>query len=337
MGGLFRPVNDNAAAELMQAAWSAGIRFFDTAPLYGFGASERRMGDFLRTKPRDQFVLSTKAGRLLVPASGRHPERAFYKTPMPFEPKFDYSYDGVSRSFENSMHRLGLSRVDVLLMHDIGAATHGDREHARWMKTAMTGGYRAMDELRRAGVVRAIGLGVNEWEVCEEAMKSGRWDFFLLAGRHTLLEQTAMETFLPQCAKHGAKVIAGGVFNSGALAGGRTYNYKSMPENVRRRVALLKKTCAAYGVPLPAAALRFPSAHPVVASVLIGARNAKELRQNIAWRKAKIPAALWDDLKEAGLIRPDAPTPSVPSGPSGATGRSGSAGSRLRKGGSRAG
>ena len=310
LGGLFRSaVSAEQGAELMSAAWRGGIRFFDTAPLYGFGASERIMGDFLRRKPRAEFILSTKAGRLLVPATGRHPERANFNTPMPFEPLFDYSYDGVMRSFEHSLHRLGLDRMDLLLMHDIGKVTHGARAHPGMMKTAMRGGFRAMDELRRAKAVRAVGLGVNEWEVCEEAMERGRFDCFLLAGRYTLLEQESLNSFLPKCVRAGAKIIIGGAFNSGALVGRARYNYRPAPPEIRRRVALLRKACAGREVNLAAAALQFPLAHPAVASVLIGARDAGELRQNLALFKTPIPVQLWDDLKSAGLLHPDAPTP----------------------------
>ena len=310
LGGLFRrAVSAGDGMELMRAAWGAGLRFFDTAPLYGFGASERLMGDFLRQKPRNQFILSTKAGRLLVPASGKHPERANFKTAMPFEPAFDYSYDGVMRSFEHSLHRLGLDRVDILLMHDIGAMTHGPRAHPRLMKTAMQGGFRAMDELRRAKVVRAIGLGVNEWQVCQQAMEHGRFDCFLLAGRHTLLEQTALDSFLPKCLRAGAKVIAGGVFNSGALVGRARYNYAPAPPDIRKRVAKLRKICDAHRVHLPAAALQFPLAHPAVASILLGAANADELRKNIKLFKTPIPPEFWDNLKSANLLHPKAPTP----------------------------
>ena len=296
----------------MRAAWRAGMRLFDTAPLYGFGGSERIMGDFLRAKPRDAFILSTKAGRLLVPATGRHPESANFKTAMPFEPAFDYSYDGVMRSFEHSLQRLGLDRIDILFMHDIGRMTHGARRHARLMKTAMGGGYRAMDELRADGVVGAIGLGVNEWEVCEEAMRHGRFDCFLLAGRYTLLEQEALDSFLPKCDRAGVRILIGGVFNSGALVGRAKYNYGPLPPAIRRRVARLRKVCADHGVDIAAAALRFPLAHPTVVSVLIGARTAAELRQNLKLFKARIPLQLWDDLKAAGLVHADAPTPERP-------------------------
>ena len=313
LGGLFRrAVSNPDGAELMRAAWRGGIRFFDTAPLYGFGASERIMGDFLRQKPRREFILSTKAGRLLVPATGRHPEAANFQTAMPFEPKFDYSYDGVMRSFEHSAHRLGLDQIDILLMHDIGAMTHGARAHPRLMKTAMQGGFRAMDELRRAKVVRAIGLGVNEWQVCEEAMKHGRFDCFLLAGRYTLLEQESLNSFLPKCVRGGVKIIIGGAFNSGALVGRGKYNYAPAPPEIRKRVSKLRKICAAHRVDIAAAALQFPLAHPAVASLLIGARGADELRKNLALSKVRIPPRLWSDLKANGLLRPDAPTPARP-------------------------
>ena len=313
MGNLFRAVGDSEARAALAAAWDCGVRYFDTAPLYGFGLSERRIGGFLRERPRDAFVVSTKVGRVLHACAGFHEERRYYKRAGAFKPVFDYSHAGVMRSYEDSLQRLGLTRVDILLMHDIGALTHGSAAHRGLMPLAMDGGYKAMDELRRAGEVRALGLGVNEWQVCEEAMDCGDFDCFLLAGRYTLLEQEALCSFLPRCARAGVAVIAGGVFNSGILAAasaaGAHYNYEPAPPAIAARARRIAEICAAHQTPPAAAALQFPLAHPAVTAVIPGARSAGEVRQNAALMKTPIPPALWDDLRTAELLRPDAPTP----------------------------
>lgn len=314
LGNLFRPVPDDEARTLVDAVWDAGFRYVDTAPFYGFGLSERRIGDALRGRPRGEFLLSTKVGRLLVPDAADHPDRAYYKSPMPFRPVYDYSYDGVMRSFEHSLQRLGLDRIDILLMHDIGRVTHGDR-HDAMFADAMSGGVRAMTELRAAGAVGAIGLGVNEWQVCEAAMDHADWDCFLLAGRYSLLEQTALDSFLPRCERFGVSLIVGGAFNSGILATGAVpgarYNYDPAPPEILDRVRRIEAVCAAQGVRLAAAALAFPLTHPAVACVIPGMARREELAANLELLGTSIPAALWSDLKSAGLIRPDAPTPSA--------------------------
>jgi D-threo-aldose 1-dehydrogenase len=314
LGNLYAPLSDRQAGETLEAAWAAGIRFFDTAPFYGFGLSERRFGDALRSRQCDDFVLSTKAGRLLqpLPAHKVAPARHAYHSSMPFEPVYDYSYDGVMRSFEHSLQRLGLARIDILLLHDIGRLTHG-ADHNDKFTCAMEGGLRALDELRRAGAVSAIGLGVNECEVCEAALEHGDIDVFLLAGRYTLLEQGALDSLLPKCERRGTRLIIGGPYNSGILAQGTSgeatlyYNYASAPSDIITRVRRLENLCADHCVPLPAAALQFPLLHPFVACVLPGARNAAEVLQNAALFSTRIPQALWSDLKSAGLLHPDAP------------------------------
>lgn len=312
LGNLFRTVPRADAEALLEAVWAAGFRFFDTAPFYGFGLSERRLGDVLRDKPRGDFVLSTKVGRVLKPNPGDHPARADYVGALPFEPVYDYSYDGVMRSFEHSLQRLGLDRVDVVLMHDIGRVTHGDA-HEETFRVAMDGGARAMDELRRSGAVSAIGLGVNEWQVCEAAMDHLDWDCFLLAGRYTLLEQEALASFLPRCEKAGASIVVGGAFNSGILATGPVpgarYDYAPASAEILERVGRIEAVCRRHGVALPAAALAFPLTHPAVACVIPGMASPRELDANLALLAAAIPSALWADLKAEGLMRPDAPTP----------------------------
>lgn len=311
LGNLFTPVAEDAARQAVEAAYAAGIRYFDTAPLYGHGLSERRLGGVLGGVPRESFVLSTKVGRLLEP--GRPAAGAYVEVP-PYAIRFDYSYDGALRSVEASLARLGLDRADILYIHDIDGATHGPEGREARFREAMTGAYRALDRLRGEGVVGAIGLGVNEWEVCQRSAEAADLDCFLLAGRYSLLEQEALETFLPLCARRGLGVIVGGPFNSGILATGAVpgawYDYKPAPPPILERTRRLERVCASHGVPLAAAALRFPLFHPAVASVIPGARSAAEVEQNLALLAHPIPASLWRDLKAEGLLRPDAPTPS---------------------------
>ena len=318
LGNLYAPLADDEAHAVLDAGWDAGIRYFDTAPLYGFGLSERRFGERLKREKRDDFVLSTKAGRLLRPTTefGEGLNRQSYYSPMPFDTVYDYSYDGVMRSFADSLARLQLKRIDILLLHDIGRLTHGNA-HENHFRLAMTGGYRALDELRRNGDVGAIGLGVNECEVCEEALEHGDFDVFLLAGRYTLLEQGALDILLPKCAARGASLIIGGPYNSGILAQGTKaggtlyYDYAPAPENIIERVRRIEEICAAHKVALAAAALQFPLKHPQVSCVLPGARSAEEVRRNAALFQTAIPDALWRDLKTSGCLRADAPIENV--------------------------
>ena len=238
-GNLMRPMSDDDARATLRAAWDSGFRYFDSAPVYGFGLSERRVGEAFRTLPREQAAISTKVGRLLRPDPTWHPFRKMFIDASPFRPDYDYSYDGVMRSYEDSRQRLGLERVDILYMHDISAETHGDALPSLF-RTAMDGGYRAMDELRRNGDVKAIGLGVNEWEACDAAMDHGKWDVFLLAGRYTLLEQGPLDTFLPRCQRENVSVVIGAPLNSGILASGAvegaTYNYELPSPEIFARV-----------------------------------------------------------------------------------------------------
>ncbi len=307
LGGSRVSVSRAEAEAIVRAAWDAGVRYVDAAPYYGFGQAERAVGDALRGEPRDQWVLSTKVGRLLRPrtasASGEQPRHA-----MPFDPVYDYSYDGIMRSFEDSLQRLGLARIDILYVHDIGAYQHG-AAHPALMRTLRESGYRALEELRRAGVVRAIGIGVNEREVLLEALEWGSWDAFLLAGRYTLLEQAPLDDLLPKCLAAGTSIVVGGPLNSGILAGRDTWNYRAAPPEVMARVAAIGAVCERHGVALAAAALQFPLAHPAVAAIIPGPRSADEFRANLALLRRPIPPALWQELRGAGLLHPDAPTP----------------------------
>ena len=307
LGNLLGIVSDADARAAVTCAWDNGCRLFDTAPFYGYGLAERRLGDVLREHPRGEFVLSTKVGRLLKP--GAHLRTSgHYQSPLPFHDVFDYSYDAVMRSIELSLQRLGLERIDIALFHDLGRVQHGDH-HAGFMRQAMEGGYRALEELRGGGAVCAIGIGVNEREVLLEAMEWGQWDAFLLAGRYTLLEQAPLDDLLPKCAAAGTSIVVGGPLNSGILAGRDTWNYNLAPPEVVERVKAIGAICDAHRVPLPAAALQFPLAHPAVAAIIPGPRNADEFRANLGLLRHPIPPALWTDLKQAGLLHPDAPVP----------------------------
>jgi D-threo-aldose 1-dehydrogenase len=315
LGNLFRPISERSAQDTLDRAWRAGIRYFDTAPLYGFGLSETRLNHFLRGKKRDDYILSTKVGRRLTACAPA--ERTgigkFFETPSRRE-TYDYGYDGVMRSFEDSLERLGVDRIDILFVHDIDVANHGS-EAARDAKVTefMAGGYRALTRLRDEKVVKAIGAGVNEWQVCEMLTNRGAFDIFLLAGRYTLLEQEAMNSFLPLCEKNKIGIIIGGPYNSGVLARGpkkgATYDYDKAPNKILDRVKQLDGVCRAHGVKLPEAALQFPLYHPQVLSVIPGAAALKEMNANIEFLKRKIPGALWQDLKSRGLLHPQAPTP----------------------------
>lgn len=314
LGNMHRVLDEAEARATVRAAWSLGLRLFDTAPLYGHGLSERRIGDALRGEDRKTFLLSTKVGRLLEPcAPGDEDSGIFLETPHD-RIVYDYSRDGVLRSFEASQKRLGLERIDILLVHDIDAPTHGSAERSdRHIRALIDGGgWRALDELRAAGVVGAIGAGLNEWALCERLLGLVDPDLFLLAGRYTLLEQTALDSFLPACSARGVGVVIGGPFNSGVLAtgpvSGATYNYAPAPPWVLDRTKALQALCRRHGVSLAQAALHFPFGHPAVVSVIPGGQTPGEVRRNVATLGQPVPAALWSDLKAVGLLRADAPT-----------------------------
>lgn len=308
MGGSRIPVIREEGEKMVRAAWDAGVRYVDTAPFYGVGAAEHRVGDALRGEQRDAWVLSTKVGRLLRP--GTNPAAADGRlAPMPFHVVYDYSHDGIMRSVEDSYQRLGLDRIDILYVHDIGEYQHGKEANAHHFKTLRDSGYKALEELRRTGVVSAIGIGVNEKEVLIEALKFGDWDAFLLAGRYTLLEQGPLDDLLPMCSARGTSIVVGGPLNSGILAGRDTWNYAAAPPEVVERVNRIRAVCDAHNVPLPAAALQFPLAHPAVCAIIPGPRSAAEFAENLNLLTMQIPAALWADLRQAQLLHPEAPTP----------------------------
>ena len=315
LGNLYRAISDDESAAVLDEAWETGCRYFDTAPLYGFGLAETRMNRFLRSKKRDDYVLSTKVGRLLEVCAPE--DRAgigkFFDTPSRRE-IYDYSYDGVMRSFEFSLERLGVDRVDILYAHDIDVFNHGSREacDAR-IDELMRGGYYALLSLRDQGVIKAFGVGMNEWQPAQTMAERGDFDIFLLAGRYTLLEQEALETFLPLCVKRDVGIILGGPYNSGILATGPVegarYNYAPAPAEILDKVRKMEAVCASHDTPLIAAALQFVLGHPAVRTVIPGGANAKELESNVALLERPIPDMLWQDLRREGLIRPDAPLP----------------------------
>jgi D-threo-aldose 1-dehydrogenase len=286
LGGLFDAVDEDTALATVERAWERGIRFFDTAPLYGHGLSERRLGRALAGRPRDEYVLATKVGRLLRAGAPRDPDRAIWHEPPALEPVFDYSYDGALRSLEESLERLGLERVDVLHIHD---AEHRQEE-------ALAGAYRALDRLRAEATIRAVGAGLNFPEPLVRFAREADFDCFLVAGRFTLLDRTALPELLPLCFELGIAVIVGGVFNSGVLAGGTTFDYRPAPPEILERVRRLDETCTRHGVPLAAAALQFPLRHSAVTSLLLGARSAAELDESLDLLELEIPDDLWAEL-----------------------------------------
>ena len=288
LGNLFVAVSDEEAHRTVEAAWNAGMRFFDTAPLYGHGLAEQRLGHVLRTKPRHEFVLATKVGRLLRAGGPPEPGQSFVDVP-PVNPVFDFSYDGVMRSVEESLVRLGLDRIDVLHIHD------PDNHHDE----ALSGAYRALDRLRSDATIGAVGAGMNQVEMLARFAREADFDCFLVAGRYTLLDRTAAGELLPLCMERGIGVIAGGVFNSGILANprpGGTFNYAAAPPEVVARAHRLADTCESHGVELKAAALQFPLRHPAVATVLTGCRSAAEVEENVRLFRAPVPEELWKEL-----------------------------------------
>ena len=315
IGNLFRAVSNDDAQAVLQAGWDMGIRYFDTAPLYGLGLSETRLNPFLRDKPRQDYVISSKVGRLLRPCRpGENHDGIgkWFEVPNRRE-VYDYSYDGALRSLDFTLERTGLDRIDIVFAHDLDVFTHGSEAAALARREDfMAGGYKALLSLRDQGVIRAIGAGVNEWQACQWLTERGDFDLFLLAGRYTLLEQEALTSFLPLALTRGIGVVIGGPYNSGILATGArpgaVYDYATAPEGVMAKVARIEAVCAAHGVRLVDAAFQFPLRHPAVVSVIPGGQTVAEMAANARAAEAVIPAALWTDLKAAGLLRDDAPT-----------------------------
>lgn len=315
IGNLFKAIPESEAQAMLNGAWEHGIRLFDTAPAYGNGLSELRCGHALRQRPRDEFILSTKVGRLLKPAREPFDSGRCVDVP-PFKLVLDYGYDATMRSVEDSLQRLGMSRIDIALVHDVDTPNFGPEMQKVYFRTAMDGAYRALADLRSQGAITAIGLGVNEWQACYDALGHGDFDCFLLAGRYTLLEQEPIEKFLPLCIRRQVSLLIGGVYNGGILATGpgeaAKYNYKPAPRSIQERTARIQAVCERFDVPLAAAALQFPLGHSAVASVLLGTRHVHQLEQNVRWSRVGIPAELWAELKHEGLLHPEAPVPGEP-------------------------
>lgn len=308
LGNMFEKATDKNAEATLIAAWDTGIRYFDTAPEYGPGISEHRFGHVLRTYPRDEFVLSTKVGRLLRADASKGGQHGPFVARLPFRVDYDYTADGVRRSLEDSLQRLGMARIDIAYVHDCAEDAHGDR----WLEvfdTAMKGAAPALTRLRDEGVIRAWGLGVNRVEPCIMALERADPDVFLLAGRYSLLNQPALDELFPRCAERGVHVVVGGPYNSGLIAGGETFEYqKASPDQVgaRDRLAAIANR---HGVDLRAAALQFCAAHPVVASVIPGTKSPERVYQNVELMRQLIPAAFWQELKHDGVLPENAPTP----------------------------
>lgn len=313
LGNLYRAISDDDADAILAAAWDGGVRHFDTAPLYGLGLSETRLNRFLRGKPRDTYVLSTKVGRLLRVTSpeARDGFGKWFDVPARTE-VMDYTYDAVMRSVEFSLERLGVDRVDILYAHSLDAFDLGSEARvAEKRDELMASGYRALVELRDQGVIKGFGAGINDWRSAQWLLERGDFDVFLLAGRYTLLEQEALDTFLPLCTARGVGIVVGGPYNSGILATGPRlgafYNYNPAPPEILDRVGRIEAVCRAHGVRLVDAAFQFPLRHPAVVSVIPGGQSVADVQGNLAAARAVIPPGLWADLKAAGLMHPDAP------------------------------
>ena len=312
LGDLYSELDDAAAIAAVERAFQLGINLLDTSPLYGHGLSEHRCGTAIRRVPRRDIVISTKVGRWMDPFHARG-SGSGYAGGQPHRAVIDYSYDGTMRSVEQSLLRLGIDRIDLLLIHDVDVWTHGRDAIEDRFREAMTGAYVALDRLRAEGVVAGIGIGVNEADMCVRFANAGSFDAMLLAGRYSLLEQPALAQFLPLAEQRGIAVLLGGVFNSGILATGAVdgakYNYRDAPPEIMAKVAEIARVCAAHGVALPTAAMHFALGHPAVASLVLGAQSPQEVERNVAALSSQVPAALWADLKAEHLLDEDVPVP----------------------------
>jgi D-threo-aldose 1-dehydrogenase len=307
LGNLYQAISDDQARTTVDAAWNCGIRYFDTAPHYGLGLSERRLGAALAERPRNEYVLSTKVGRILEPLvpPGEHDDGGF-EVPATHRRVWDFSRDGILRSLDESLGRLNLDTIDIVYLHD-------PDEHWR---EALDTAYPALEELRSQGVISAIGAGMNQSEMLADFARNTDMDLFMLAGRYTLLEQAALDDLLPTCLERGIGIVAAGVFNSGLLSrntpsNDAKYNYDEAPAELIEKARLISTICERDGTSLPAVALGFPLAHPAVVSVCVGARSADQVERNVDLLTVPTPSIVWTDLKESGLLRMDSPVPQV--------------------------
>ena len=308
LGNMFTPLDEATADATLKAAWDAGIRYFDTSPHYGAGLAEQRFGRLLSTQPRDEFVLSTKVGRLLKPTSAPENAKPFVDE-LPNKRIVDYSADGARRSIEDSLERMGVDRIDIAFIHDVSEDQWGP-QWTEYFQQAMQGAAKALTKMREEGMIRGWGLGVNLVEPCRMALEQSDPDVFLLAGRYSLLDhREALDTLFPDCVKRGVGIVVGGPFNSGVLAGGEHYDYAEAPEDIRRRTQQIEQVCARFEVDMRAAALHFCLAHPAVLSVIPGTSNPQRPAQYVQQFAARIPAEFWQALKAAQLLPEDVPVP----------------------------
>jgi len=303
LGGLYGDIPDEQADQVLHRAFDLGLNLLDTAPLYGAGKSENRLGLALKGVPRENYVLASKVGRILVPTDGENTEQGIFDNPPPFKPVFDFSYDGVIRSFEESLERLGVDRIDILHIHD-------PDDH--W-EEAISGAYPALERLRSEGVISAISAGMNQWEMLARFARAGDFDSFLLAGRYSLLDQSSLDELLPLCVEKNIGIMAGGTYNSGILAKGAqpgaTYNYSEAPPEIMAKAKGLEEAALRHQVDLKAAASQFVFAHPAITCIIPGTRQPDRVSENFNLLKEDIPTEFWDELRNENLIRADAPLP----------------------------
>ncbi|MBS1165924.1 MAG: pld1 2 [Proteobacteria bacterium] len=313
LGTLTWDVPDDVADALLAEAWTEGFRYYDTSPLYGFGLSELRVGRFLRNQPRGEYLLSTKVGRYFVPYKrGETPDRGGWVRPQPLKPVLDFTYDGFMRSLEQSYNRLGAQTIDIVYIHDLDRRNL-KADFDRHYRDTLDSGYRALDELRRSGDLRAIGAGINEADVAADLISKLDLDVVMLAGRYTLLEQPGLADFLPLAERRGVGVVAVGIFNSGILVkppeAGGNYDYGAAPAEIVEKARRIAAVCSEAGAVMPAAAVHFPLAHPAVKAVVVGMSRLGAAKQNFDWYRTAVPVALWDRLRAEGLLSANAPTP----------------------------
>ena len=303
IGGLYGDIPDDQATQVVHKALDLGLNLFDTAPLYGSGKSEERLGRALRDVPRDAYVLASKVGRLLVASDDDQRDGSIFDNPPPFKPVFDFSYDGVMRSLEDSLKRLGVDRIDILHIHD---------PDAHW-KEAIEGAYPALERLRSEGVISAVSAGMNQWEMLARFAREGDFDCFLLAGRYSLLDQSALDELLPLCTEKNIGIMAGGTYNSGILAKGAklgaTYNYGEAPADIMQKAQAIEAVAERHGVDVKAAASQFVFAHPAITCIIPGTRQPARVEENFNLLIDEIPSAFWDDLRAENLVHESAPLP----------------------------
>jgi len=315
LGELFDPVSETEAQETLQAAWDAGIRYYDTAPFYGYGKSEHRLGHFLRQQERKDFILSSKVGRVLTATRDLDSfDKGGWIGGLPFDYRFDYSYDGIMRSWEDSLQRLGLSSIDVLLIHDLDSFFHdSEQRFSAHLNQLITSGWRALDELRSQGLIKAVGTGLNRMGALPLLIDAVDLDLSIVAMPYTLLDQEVLEEEFPLCEEHGVRIVIGAVFASGILVSGPTegarYAYNTASPEILDKTRRIQEVCQRHDVPLPAAAMQFPLGHPLVSAIIPGAMEPSHIQTNAKWFQHEIPADMWAELKTEGLLREDAPTP----------------------------